>query len=79
LSQSSRVIFPLGEQSESNQLQPSATSDERFQKLGFPKMGAVAYRHVADNYIAVFGHFMPPGLWEGIHVIVCIHHMNTTG
>lgn len=32
-------------------------------------MGAVAYRHVADNYIAVFGHFMPPGLWEGIHVI----------
>jgi TnpA family transposase len=35
----------------------------------YRKMGAVAYRHVADNYIAVFGHFMPPGLWEGIHVI----------
>jgi TnpA family transposase len=35
----------------------------------YRKMGAVAYRHVADNYIAVFGQFMPPGLWEGIHVI----------
>jgi TnpA family transposase len=35
----------------------------------YRKMGAVAYRHVADNYIAVFGHFMPPGLWEGIHII----------
>ena len=32
-------------------------------------MGAVGYRHVADNYIAVFGHFMPPGLWEGIYAI----------
>ena len=32
-------------------------------------MGAVAYRHVADNYIAVFGHFVPPGVWEGIYVI----------
>ena len=35
----------------------------------YRKMGAVGYRHVADNYIAVFGHFMPPGLWEGIYVI----------
>ena len=35
----------------------------------YRKMGAVAYRHVADNYIAVFGSFVPPGLWEGIYVI----------
>jgi hypothetical protein len=32
----------------------------------YRKMVAVAYRHVADNYVAVFGHFMPPGLWEGV-------------
>jgi len=32
-------------------------------------MGAVAYRHIADNYIAVFGSFVPPGVWEGIYVI----------
>ncbi|SDH86382.1 Tn3 transposase DDE domain-containing protein [Paraburkholderia phenazinium] len=32
-------------------------------------MGAVAYRHVADNYIAVFQHFIPPGVWEAIYVI----------
>ena len=35
----------------------------------YHQMGAVAYRHVADNYIAVFGHFVPPGVWEGIYVI----------
>ena len=35
----------------------------------YRKMGAVAYRHVADNYIAVFGRFVPPGVWEGIYVI----------
>ncbi|HHK5021225.1 TPA: Tn3 family transposase, partial [Pseudomonas aeruginosa] len=33
------------------------------------KMGAVAYRHVANNYIAVFQHFIPPGIWEAIYVI----------
>lgn len=32
-------------------------------------MGAVAYRHLADNYIAVFRHFIPPGVWEAIYVI----------
>lgn len=32
-------------------------------------MGAIAYRHVADNYIAVFQHFIPPGVWEAIYVI----------
>ncbi len=35
----------------------------------YRKMGAVAYRHVVDNYIAVFRHFIPPGIWEAIYVI----------
>ncbi|AJZ56150.1 tn3 transposase DDE domain protein [Paraburkholderia fungorum] len=35
----------------------------------YRKMGAVAYRHVADNYIAVFRHFIPPGILEAIYVI----------
>lgn len=35
----------------------------------YKKMGAVAYRHVANNYIAVFRHFIPPGVWEAIYVI----------
>jgi TnpA family transposase len=35
----------------------------------YRKMGAVAYRHVANNYIATFQHFIPPGVWEAIYVI----------
>lgn len=35
----------------------------------YRKMGAVAYRHVANNYVAVFSHFIPPGVWEAIYVI----------
>lgn len=35
----------------------------------YRKMGAVAYRHVADNYIAVFHHFIPPGMLEALYVI----------
>lgn len=35
----------------------------------YKKMGAVAYRHVANNYIATFRHFIPPGLWEAVYVI----------
>lgn len=35
----------------------------------YRKMGAVAYRHVADNYIANFRHFVPPGMHEAIYVI----------
>ncbi|SMC29511.1 Transposase and inactivated derivatives, TnpA family [Andreprevotia lacus DSM 23236] len=39
------------------------------QHFRYRKMGAVAYRHVANNYIAVFQHFIPPGVWEAIYVI----------
>ena len=35
----------------------------------YRKTGAVAYRHVANNYIATFGHFIPPGIWEAVYVI----------
>lgn len=35
----------------------------------YRRMGAVAYRHVADNYIAVFRHFIPPGMLEAVYVI----------
>lgn len=35
----------------------------------YRKMGAVAYRHVADNYIAYFRHFIPPGMLEALYVI----------
>jgi len=35
----------------------------------YRKMGAVAYRHVANNYIAYFRHFIPPGVWEAVYVI----------
>jgi TnpA family transposase len=35
----------------------------------YRKMGAVAYRHVANNYIAYFSHFIPPGVKEAIYVI----------
>ncbi len=35
----------------------------------YKRMGAVAYRHVADNYIANFRSFIPPGMLEAIYVI----------
>ena len=39
----------------------------------YKKMGAVAYRHVADNYIAVFHHFIPPGMLEALYVVEGLH------
>lgn len=35
----------------------------------YRKMGAVAYRHVGNNYMAYFRHFIPPGVLEAIYVI----------
>ena len=35
----------------------------------YRKMGAIAYRHVANNYMAYFAHFLPPGIKEAIYVI----------
>jgi hypothetical protein len=28
--------------------------------------GGIAYHHVADNYIALFSHFIPCGVWEAV-------------
>lgn len=31
--------------------------------------GGIAYHHVSDNYIALFSHFIPCGVWEAIFII----------
>jgi TnpA family transposase len=31
--------------------------------------GAIAFRLVADNYIALFSHFIPCGIWEAVYII----------
>jgi TnpA family transposase len=31
--------------------------------------GGVAYYHVSDNYIALFSHFIPCGVWEAIYIL----------
>ena len=30
--------------------------------------GGIAYRHVADTYIALFSHFIPCGVWEAVYI-----------
>jgi TnpA family transposase len=31
--------------------------------------GAIVYHHVADNYIAIFSHFIACGVWEAIYIL----------
>jgi TnpA family transposase len=31
--------------------------------------GGIAYRHVADTYIALFSHFIPCGVWEAVYIL----------
>jgi TnpA family transposase len=31
--------------------------------------GGIAYHHVADNYVALFSHFIPCGTWEAVYII----------
>ncbi len=31
--------------------------------------GGIAYHHVADNYVALFSHFITCGTWEGIYIL----------
>jgi TnpA family transposase len=31
--------------------------------------GGIAYYHIADNYVALFSHFIPCGVWEAIYII----------
>ncbi len=30
--------------------------------------GGIAYRHIADTYIALFSHFIPCGVWEAVYI-----------
>lgn len=39
------------------------------QHIRYGKKGGIAYRHVADNYIALFSTFIQCGVWEAIHII----------
>jgi TnpA family transposase len=39
------------------------------QHIRYGKKGGVAYRHIADNYIALFSTFIQSGTWEAIHII----------
>jgi TnpA family transposase len=32
-------------------------------------MTRTTYHHVADNYIALFSHFIPCGVWEAVYII----------
>jgi len=31
--------------------------------------GGIDYHHVADNYIALFNHFIPCGVWEAVYIV----------
>ena len=31
--------------------------------------GGIGYYHIADNYIALFSHFIPCGVWEAIYIL----------
>lgn len=31
--------------------------------------GGIAYHHIADNYIALFSHFIPCGVWEAVYIL----------
>ncbi len=31
--------------------------------------GGIAYRYIADNYIALFSHFIPCGVWEAVYLL----------
>ncbi|PFF33703.1 Tn3 family transposase [Bacillus cereus] len=31
--------------------------------------GGIAYHHISDNYIALFSHFIPCGVWEAVYIL----------
>lgn len=39
------------------------------QHIRYGKKGGIAYRHIADNYMALFSTFIQCGVWEAIHII----------
>lgn len=40
--------------------------------------GGIAYHHVSDNYVALFSHFIPCGVWEAIYIIEGLLQNNST-
>ena len=36
--------------------------------------GGIGYYHVSDTYIALFSHFIPCGVWEGIYILDILIH-----
>jgi len=37
--------------------------------IRYGSWGGIAYYHVSDNYIALFSHFIPCGVWEAIYIL----------
>ena len=37
--------------------------------IRYGSYGGIAYHHVADNYIALFSHFIPCGVWEAVYIL----------
>jgi TnpA family transposase len=37
--------------------------------IRYGSYGGIAYHHIADNYVALFSHFIPCGVWEAIYII----------
>lgn len=37
--------------------------------IRYGSYGGIAYHHIADNYIALFSHFIPCGVWEAVYII----------
>lgn len=41
----------------------------RKQSIRYGGYGGIAYYHVSDNYIALFSHFIPCGVWEAVYIL----------
>ena len=39
------------------------------QHIRYGAYGGIAYRHIADSYIALFTSFIPCGVWEAVHIL----------
>ncbi|MGR5968030.1 transposase [Bacillus paranthracis] len=39
--------------------------------------GGIGYYHVSDNYIALFSHFIPCGVWEGLYILDVLMNNNS--
>lgn len=39
--------------------------------------GGICYYHVSDNYIALFSHFIPCGVWEGLYILDVLMNNNS--